>query len=58
MSRRIALQTYEATTDFYSKALAKTFKPGDIIRAPQTLGTDWVTRKVAKRITNHKTEKP
>jgi hypothetical protein len=58
MSSRIAVQTYEAITDFYSKALAKTFKPGEIIRAPQTLGTDWVKRKVAKQVTTTKQIKP
>jgi hypothetical protein len=58
MSSRIALQTYEAITDFYSKALAKAFKPGDTIRAPETLGSDWIKRKVAKKITNHKSQQP
>lgn len=58
MSRRVQLLTYEALTEFYSISLAKDFKPGDIIRAPRSIGSAWVQCKLAKIITNHKTTTP
>ena len=50
MSRRVALHTYSALTEFYSKSLDKRFKKGDTIRAPQTIGSLWVRDKLAIRI--------
>ncbi len=58
MSRRVNLITYEAISDFYSQALEKDFKPGDIIRAPRSIGSVWVQSKLAKISTNHKTTTP
>lgn len=58
MSRRVQLLTYEALTEFYSISLAKDFKAGEIIRAPRSIGSDWVKSKLAKIITNHKTTTP
>jgi hypothetical protein len=55
---RTRLSTYQAVTEFYSKTLQQHFTTGELIKAPASLGSDWVRIKVAILHTNHKTQKP
>lgn len=52
------LNTYKCILDFRSLALNKIFKPGDEIKAPASLGTQWVKQKLAIKISTDKSEKP
>jgi len=42
------LFTYECILPFRSTALNKTFKPGDQVKAPSSLGINWIKLKTAK----------
>lgn len=48
------LNTYTALIDFTSIMLKKTFKKGDQIKAPASLGADWVSQKIAIKNLKHK----
>lgn len=58
MSKTVKLHTYTAILSFRSKKLGKTFKAGDQIKAPMSLGSDWVSDKVATKNPNPKQNTP
>lgn len=51
---QVKLNTYTALTDFTSASLKKSFKKGDQIKAPSSIGMQWVLQKVAIKNLNHK----
>lgn len=51
---RTSLRTYEAKTEFRSKGLKKSFKPGDQIKAPKSIGDSWLTKGIAIEIKTSK----
>jgi len=52
---RTTLKTYEVLTEFRSKSLKKSFKPGDQVKAPKSIGSSWVVKGIAKEISTSKT---
>lgn len=47
---RAKLNTYEAILPFKSLQLNKSFKTGEQIKAPASLGREWVKNKTAKQV--------
>lgn len=56
MSKPVRLYNYEALTDFTSIKLQKTVKKGDIIKAPSSLGSQWIKSKIAIKSKTSKQE--
>jgi hypothetical protein len=55
---KVGLFSYEVLVSFTSKTLGKTFYPGEIIKAPLSLGFLWCQSKIAQPFKKHKTIKP